>query len=129
MQESQPLFASDANNQATYDKILSKYIDFLGGDNSAYSHLNARKKLDSYMRKQFPKIAKYYKNQIGEDIKANAYDDIRTISNELIAEALPANSPYRDQLMREHYLISLRDQIYDTGSNKAFKSGGGSKDP
>lgn len=125
MRDAQPLFASDVNNQNTYESLINKYLELLGGDNSAFGHFNARKKFDQYMRTEFPGVVQKFANQRGQDVKANAYGDIRSAINELVAEKLPANNPYKDQLMREHYLISLRDQINEEGAKKAFKGGSG----
>lgn len=121
--ESAPVFAKDPANQAAYDALLNKYLDFLGGDNSILSHFEARQKFDKWMKKELPDVVRNFTNQKGQDIRANAYDDIRTAINELVAEKLPPNNPFRDQLMREHYLLSAKSNLEGKLIEKSLKGG------
>jgi hypothetical protein len=127
MKEAEPLFASEPQNQRIYDSLLSKYLEILGGDNSAKSHLVARKKFDSYMRKEFPGVVDRFISNRGQDVKANAYGDIRSSINELISEALPPNNPYKSQLLREHLLLSAVENLDDKIVKQALETGSNSK--
>lgn len=107
-----------------YQDILDKYFSFLKS-NDAKGHFKARQELDKWMRTKNPKLFKNYQALKGTNPLFDAYNDIRTVSNDLVANSMP-NSPIKDQLMREHYLISLKDKLQSEAAQEAAGGTGSS---
>lgn len=120
--ESSFLFTGDETAEKAYQGLMNGFLSELKGKDLV-SLFDARQSFDKTIEKLAPNLKKYFKGQLGENVKATAYDDIRTVANEYIADLLPENNPYRSQLLREHYLLEALNNVEE----KFVKTKGGSK--
>lgn len=106
-EEARFLFAGDRLVENAYDNVIDKAVEFVTKKNTK-GLLDARKELDVFMRTKFPKLVEKLSSSLGEDVRANAYADVRKIFNDYVIEQLPENHPYKAILKKESDLIRAK---------------------
>lgn len=104
--ENKLVFASDETAQNVFTAVKDEFMSHVDKMDTL-GLFDARQSFD-----QLPAIQKLLKSEkLGENVKRQIVLDIRRAANEYISELLPVNSPYRDLLKQESYLLEAVENM------------------
>ena len=122
-EDSKLLFAGDTSSEKAYDAIIDEYVKFVNkGNKDTLGLFDSRQSFDSYIRTKLPNAFK--KDATGQfldprdNIRVNAFLDVRRAANEYVAELLPPNNPYIKALKDESYVLDAIGRV--SSKNKAM---------
>lgn len=112
------LLTSDASMSRAYDLAQQKFMQFVEKQPKKLSGLlKARQEFDAWVAKQFPNL---YTDEKVTALR-QALKDMRNATNDYIETKLPANSPFREQLRKQHLMFEATENLAERGESLAGK--------
>lgn len=107
------VFAGDKAAENAYSAVMGKFKSFVKGKTIG-DLFDARQEFDRMIKSKFPNVFK--KDAFGminpaDNARKTALLDVRNAANNLIADLLPANNPYKAMLRNESSLLQAGENI------------------
>lgn len=111
------VFASDKTAERTYDAVVDAFMKEVG-DGDTLGAFTARQDFD-----RLPAIKKLLETDtLGENARREIVLSVRGAANNYISSLLPKNNPYRNLLLREHYMLEALENMADKAASRIGKN-------
>ena len=111
------IFASDSSAEKTYDAVVKAFLKQVGKKDTS-GLLKARKSFD-----QLPAVKKLLESdKLGENARREIVLTVRSQANKYVASLLPKGNTFRDNLLKEHFMLEALTNISEKTAREIGKN-------